>query len=106
MQMSERDELAELYADILSRRHGIITSQSKDAADELIHAGYRKPCTVTTADEMNSLPVGSIVMDVDGEPWRKMRPNLWASRDSCEESATVFWTHSEIHPTVLHEGKP
>ena len=61
------------------------------------------PREIRSADELDALPVGSVVLDVDGEPWKKLRPNLWASRDSCEESATVFWTHSEIHPTVLHE---
>jgi len=40
--MNERDELAALLADSIYRYTGVSTSSSKDMADELLDAGYRK----------------------------------------------------------------
>ena len=52
--MSERDELA----DILEAIDG---SDYMDLADAILAAGYRKPRTITTAKELDALPVGSVV---------------------------------------------
>lgn len=54
-------ELADVCADILFRHHGIITSSGLTWARELREAGYRKSHTITTAEELNALPEGSIV---------------------------------------------
>ena len=111
----ERDELAELYADILFRRHGIITSQSKEAADELIREGYRKPRTVTTAEELDALPVGSVVLDDDGDAWklhhRMERPDktwhtYWTMADFSDNLDGSETLAEYLPATVLHEARP
>ena len=42
-------------------------------ADGLLAAGYRKPRTITTVEELDALPVGSVVMDADAYVGRKER---------------------------------
>jgi hypothetical protein len=64
--MSERGELAELIASNLDRLFGKRefgpAQQDIDLADELLAAGYRKPRTVTTTEELDALLVGSVVL--------------------------------------------
>jgi len=63
--MSERDELAVILED--EQEHGNWAS-TPDAdlygcmADAILAAGYRRPRTVTTTDELAALAVGSVVL--------------------------------------------
>ena len=41
----------------------------EDLAEEIIAAGFHRDRTITTAEELDALPAGTIVMDRRGEPW-------------------------------------
>lgn len=70
--MSERDELIEL---IESNRRRIILApegesgvsvaftSSEEQADAILAAGYRKPHVITTREELDALPDGSVIKD-------------------------------------------
>ena len=81
-----------------------------DFADQI-----RKPREVTTAAELDALPVGSVVM-ADGWTWQKLdpwtspadddEPPLWWSLDESKAAETLA-THAKdfgYTMTVLHEG--
>lgn len=57
--MNERDELA----DVLEATDGLDYAA---VADLILKSGYRKPRTITTVEEIDALPVGSVVLDRDG----------------------------------------
>jgi SAM-dependent MidA family methyltransferase len=69
--MSERDELADLLWDMAIRHLGVATSSSKSMAEELIEAGYRKPRTITTAEELDALPVDTVIRTAGGRVYEK-----------------------------------
>lgn len=74
--MSARDELKDLV------RHALLASAPSDkygldaetealleaipVADAILAAGYRKPRTITTVEELDALPVGSVVIHDEG----------------------------------------
>ena len=74
--------------------------------DAILASGYSKPRTVNAAADLDALPVGSVVLDGDGDPWKKRLDGLWLSGGMAEDSETVFWCGPtpDRHPTVLHEG--
>jgi hypothetical protein len=94
--MSTRDELADELAGwpIGSGYYGtaIGIDDAQALAAALIDSGWRRPRTVTTAEEFASLPVGTIVRDRDGEAWQKNHEN----------GLYLFDTFGPV--TVLHEG--
>jgi len=57
-QMEARRELGQL----------IMGRTAPAAADAVLAAGYRKPATITTAEELDALPVGSVVAMIGSEP--------------------------------------
>jgi hypothetical protein len=76
------------------------------AAEVILAAGYRKPRTITTAEELDALPVGSVLLDVDGNTSRKfhggwrttvVEPDGSAWLSDCMEDA-------DMPATVLYEG--
>lgn len=79
--MSDRDELADDLADSIFRYTGVTTSSSKSMADELLAAGYRKPRTITTKQEVEALPDGSVIRDGAGDVTEK-RGGVWCSYET------------------------
>jgi hypothetical protein len=61
--MSARDELAAVIEQAYDLNEGMATFEL--LAHATIAAGYRKPRTITTAEELDALPVGSAVLDAD-----------------------------------------
>lgn len=59
MSNNERDELAEIVYD--AWRHEEPRDTAEIAADAILAAGYRKPRQVTTVEELDALPIRSIV---------------------------------------------
>ncbi|AYN58875.1 hypothetical protein PP634_gp49 [Arthrobacter phage Richie] len=59
--MSARDELTTL----------ILGKTAPRAADAILAAGYRKPRTITTAEELDALPIGSVLI-TDAGAWEKV----------------------------------
>lgn len=63
--MSARDELALTMRQNFSGWMG--PAVSYEAADAVIAAGYRKPRTITTAQELAKLARGTVLRDLDGD---------------------------------------
>lgn len=74
--MSKRDELAELVtrtADSDGLYVGHLTAER--IADVMLASGYRKPRTVESVEELDTLPAGSILLASDRYPRYKW--TLW-----------------------------
>jgi hypothetical protein len=82
--------------------------QARLVAHNLHAAGYRKPRTVTTAEELDALPIKSLVLALDGEVWQRIKGGWGLGPDDYPEmSETVLWQSSEgPSATVLWEPKP
>jgi hypothetical protein len=85
--VSARDELAA----IVRQEPGYPASR---LADTLLAAGYSKPRTITTVDELDALPVGTIILEVDGSASRAAKRhngrNWWADGpDALSASALI-----------------
>ena len=75
------------------------------AADKIIRAGWRPPArTVTTVEELDALPVGSIVRDDeraaldekwDDDMWAEVGYEYTFSSSSIHTPATVLWEPEE-----------
>ena len=60
---NERDELAGIIARAFRvHPNGVAYVDHKGGADALLAAGYRKPRTITTAEELDALPRGAVVL--------------------------------------------
>ena len=60
-----RDQLAQIIYDTLNWQYGDF-NMPDDAAEAILDAGWRPPArVVTTVEELDGLPVGSIVRDVE-----------------------------------------
>lgn len=110
--MSERDELAEIIQDCgeyIPGSHADDYVSPNKAADAILAAGYRKPRIITTAEELDALPVGSVVLDNDGygEVYQKAarRP---AGIKWYETGYAIHWDSLELNlpATVLYSPEP
>jgi len=97
----ERDELAQIikaeYTRAVDRRR--VTDCFTAPADAIYAAGYRKPRTITTAEELGALDTGSVVRDETGDVL-KLTHRGWLSTDDEDASyvvlpATVLYTPEE-----------
>ena len=62
--MSAREELAELVGKTLGEVAGIYdtsTAEDRELADALLAAGYSKPRTITTVEELDALPENTVI---------------------------------------------
>ena len=95
-----RDQLAQIIYDTLNGKYGDF-AMPDDAADAIIRAGWRPPArTVTTVEQLDALPVGSIVRDDERAALdEKWDDDMWAevccegtfSSSSIHTPATVLW---------------
>jgi hypothetical protein len=70
---TQRDELAELIRYARGWDASVRPSQEdRDIVATIIAVGYCKPRTVTTVDELDALPVRSVVLDCDADAWQKV----------------------------------
>jgi Ser/Thr protein kinase RdoA (MazF antagonist) len=79
----------------------------QEALAEIIAAGYRKPRTLTTAEELRDLPVTAVVLgkwlaqkwaDPEGELWHVAGKGMvWDSEQLIQRGG--------LPTTVLHEGE-
>lgn len=88
--MTARDELFQL----------MLGRTTTKAVERIIAAGYSKPRTVTTAEELGALPAGVVVMDHAGYVLKRSTRTVWLSTD--EEGATYV----VLPATVLWEPQP
>ncbi|MDQ5861777.1 MAG: hypothetical protein M3536_05895 [Actinomycetota bacterium] len=115
--MSERDELA---AVIRGNRAPWVTNtehheMEQAQADAILAAGYRKPRTITTAAELDALPVGSVIRTSGHEdhfdPRVAVKTGFWMSESEWEVAdAEDFCLDSgeldDLPATVLWEPQP
>ena len=84
-----------------------------ELADQILAAGYRKPWTVETVEELDALPDGSLVL-ADGDVYRRKTNNIapgftFRCLDDAIDyrewepysSKTVFYQHVPPSPLVL-----
>jgi len=75
-----------------------------DTATAILAAGYRKPRTITTAEELDALPFEAVIRDADGhvlERWGHSEENLWVT---VMVNAFIRRDQIALPATVLHEG--
>ncbi|TQJ60500.1 hypothetical protein FBY30_2768 [Arthrobacter sp. SLBN-83] len=110
--MNARDELAALAREAIYKpaASSLVTH---DIADAILAAGYRKPRTITTAEELDALPVGSVVLR-NGRAFQRFAPHrvnafyeykAW----QCTDGGFVRSTKdgmSILPATVIHEADP
>ncbi|MBX4168062.1 hypothetical protein K3M35_05195 [Rhodococcus sp. DMU2021] len=65
--MTEREELTRIIAPELPDVD-IDGGVSRGIADAVLNVGYRKPRTITTAEELNALPPGSVLIQEGVRP--------------------------------------
>ncbi|MDQ0854807.1 hypothetical protein QFZ79_002918 [Arthrobacter sp. V4I6] len=113
--MSARDELGKLLftlpvSDRAAETAPEIMRLCDEAAEAMLDAGYRRPRTITTEEELDALPNGSVVlsqvyrhylngMDISFQRWED---GLW------HRGARSTDTHPDnfLPVTVLHEPTP
>jgi hypothetical protein len=124
--MSERDELAELLRQHRYDKHRAVCGCSDEvqvglncdpetheqhAADAILAAGYRKPRTVSAVEELDALPVGSVVrMSGTSEDARvAVKDGTWKGESEwfvadCEEWCLDSTELDDLPATVLYEA--
>jgi hypothetical protein len=95
--MSERDELAKVIhgAPVRIAWNG----EQKVIADAILAGGYRKPRTITTAEELDALRFGSVVVDLAGVARTKRRS------DTAMPGGWTAGGRSPISSAELADGK-
>lgn len=102
---TERDDLAQII-------HSRICEESLDdclewrgkcvkAGEEILAAGYRKPRKVSTVEEVNALPKGTIILDSDPDALMKIEGGQWRSLIDPDEPFKSLYL--SLPATVLHE---
>jgi hypothetical protein len=120
--VNDRDELAQLMyiADNSNQSEeealedwALYTEDLRDTythrmADAILAAGYRKPRTITTPYQLESLPFGSAVQTSDESDTVVLRcdGNNFRNQSGYELSATDLWRYGTRPFTVLYEPEP
>jgi hypothetical protein len=109
--MSNRDELIEILhrtatADRVKNATlnlaPVVMAKVEATADAILAAGYSKPRTITTAEELDALPFETVIRDGDQcvlERWGEMEESGWVTvmvtsfipRDQITLPATVLY---------------
>ena len=90
VQRDEREELARLLRDNAIAAGG---GRSFAAADVILEAGFRRPRTVETVEELRELPRGTVVRSANGHVFDKHRAELWMEAD---ETADQWYSEGLI----------
>lgn len=110
--MSARNELARIVSEALGNVTGIYDTtddEDREIADAILAAGYRKPQQVTTVQELDALPVGSVVRTDRAGVYEKGcfpdEPDFpyWLVTGMSREFASLVLS---LPATVLHEPTP
>lgn len=110
MSTNARDELYEIIRE--NRAVWVTNTEHRDMerkqADAILADGYSKPRTITTVEELDALPVESIVRDDLGFTYDKWwdedgsEYNWWATTGDRREYSSK---KIALPATVLHEGQ-
>lgn len=124
--MSARDEIYDMARSVIDGELGILVNGSDidNTADSLsyalVAAGYRKPRTITTAEELDALAEGVLISTPSRNPnypsvFRKAWADGWldldpSDRDDGENAITATallrWESHDGTATVLYEPTP
>jgi hypothetical protein len=103
--MSARDELAAMRGELQDLVGDAAERDDDDwfmdAANSILAAGYRKPRTVTTVEELDALPVWSVVRSEQATIWEKFH-GFWAETMTLGRHPS---DHIALPATVLFEGE-
>lgn len=92
--MSENTERDELFQLMLGRT-------TTKAVERILAAGYGKPRIITTAEDLDALPSGSVILDSSGEA-NVLHDNGWVLPGG--PGGYTTWAVAQSLPvTVLHE---
>jgi hypothetical protein len=86
--MSARNELTTL----------VLGKTAPRAADAILAAGYSKPRTISTREELDALPSGSVVVTADGEP-NILHDNGWVLPNG--PAGYTSWAIAQGLPAVV-----
>ncbi len=93
--MSARDELAEVIANFRDDWYKVARKSpagiDRDEADAILAAGYSKPRTITTAEELDALPDGSLIESRGGVVFQKYA-GWFAQDDAGWQRPGYEWT--------------
>lgn len=113
--MNARDELADLIASVtIDTTSGDILRVHPDGetpvfegdqrtADALLAAGYRKPQHVTTIEELDALPIGSVILDPAGLSLHKNEFTGWRASNGAKNIPAGLLELEALPATVLYE---
>ena len=105
--MTAREELAEIIQDCgeyIPGSHADDYVSPDKAAEAILAAGYRKPRTVTTVEELDALPLGSVILDQVGLSLHRNAFTGWCSSNGAKEIPMDMLMQEALPATVLHEG--
>lgn len=96
--MSNRDDLIGITMEEATD-NGLYmgTLTAEDIADAILAAGYRKPRTITTVEELDALPDDSVVLDEMDGPLIKVGSWFHSPTDEMDSRSVIF------PATVLYE---
>jgi hypothetical protein len=120
--MSKRDELAKLLFvtdnhaapepehewEMTTRHNPAYAEYAFALADAILAAGYRKPRTITTAEELEKLPYGSAVQTSDESDTvvLKDKGTIFRNQSGADLSATDLWRYGTRPFTLIYEPEP
>lgn len=109
---TQREDLATLIAKHHDKFFGVEyaepATQDYGLADALIADGWTKPRTITTVEELDALPIGSVVLDVEGDVCERAGGG-WTGIIKERSMDSWLLTGAEaidLPATVLYDGAP
>ncbi|BCW47954.1 hypothetical protein [Arthrobacter sp. StoSoilB13] len=71
----------------------------------LTEFGYRKPRTITTVEELDALPRGSVILDRSGLSLHKNEFTGWRASNGAKDISPEMLAQEAFPATVLHESE-
>lgn len=59
---------------------------------------------VTTAEELDALPPGAIVLDLDGDPWKRGASGVWWYGDQSQDAEDLMDAYGPVTVLLVPEG--
>jgi hypothetical protein len=104
--MSKKNELYGL-ADIIGDKPANVSQIGKiAAARRVLDAGYRRARTITTIEELDALPVGSVILDPIGLSLHKNEFTGWRASNGATEITADMLQREALPATLIHEPEP
>ena len=75
----------------------------EDLAEEIIAAGFHRDRTVTTVEELDALPDGSVVLNADGDALQN-NGEIWWLMGSSTPNTSGEVEQFDGPVTLIHEG--